>query len=1054
MWKGGNQMTRDSFGSEPRPDGDASIVGRLADDFVARRTRGEDPDLEEYVARAPGHAAELRQAIDMALLLVDLGGPSHHTIDAASQGGAVAPAPVMLLELGDYRIVRERGRGGMGVVYEAWQRSMERRVALKVLPPGIAANEKAFQRFLREARAAGMIDHPNVVPVHALGVEKDVPYYVMEYVEGETLAQLLGKLRAGGESAAPEAPVEALATFVTQHCSTPGGPRGAAPKAALPALGSRAQEASPQALEINLKYCLWVAGVMAGVADGLQQAHAKGIVHRDIKPSNLILDQGGCLRILDFGLAHQEGQESLTQSGDLLGTVLYMSPEQAMARRVPIDHRTDIFSLGATMYEMLTWHPPHEGSSSHDTLHQIICCDPRPLRKRNSCVPRDLETIVLKCLQKDPSERYRTADGLAQDLRRFVKGELIEARPHSTWERWYRRGSRNKGKVIASACIALLLLVSGFLSYSAVVESRDRATRWYERSVEAAAMNLLRGQTTLQAETGRSAVLDPKDLLIPGDYGLLGCDRGQSPLEGAIADLTLAVEALPQRFEAHYYRGRALLLVGRSEEALEELRLALRCRPDFLPAGSLCREIEKGPVERSAAVEAGGWEVWWVRAHEAARDSRWEEAAEGYGRLLQLEETGSRLYLGSSMEILMGRGVARLKAKDLAGAIEDFAAARRLWPQHIEPALLLGKTYSLRQTDEDRRRAEETFQQLYDRTDARDEAAAWISAVYKSLADHDRGLEWADRVTRESVRERLRADHLFRLHRMKEAQRASRRTIELNPQDHVALTVLGWALVFDLTGRFGASVRDEMQELARAADRALQLDPQSSQAHAVHAMRLALEGRLDEAADAGQKAIDLNQENACAHATLGGVRRYQGKLEEAEWLCRKSIEVSPLERYGILCLGEVLLDLGKPAEAMQAYRDAIRVDPKFAWPHARLGFVLIHLGQPEAALEPIDRAAALFPENNPAHEYRALALLRLGRLQEALEAGQRAVARAPDRPDAHFHLGLVLERAGDIDAAVKAFGSALALNPRHGAAQEKLSQLKRTATDLETSQRE
>jgi tetratricopeptide (TPR) repeat protein len=575
-------------------------------------------------------------------------------------------------------------------------------------------------------------------------------------------------------------------------------------------------------------------------------------------------------------------------------------------------------------------------------------------------------------------------------------------------------------------------------------------------------MNLQRGQTTLQAEAGTSAILDPKDLLIPGDYGLLGSDRGRSPMEGAIADLTLAVEALPRRFEAHYYLGRALLLVGRSEEALRELRLASSCRPDFLPARSLCREIEKGPADRSGpradeapeAIDAGGWTAWWARAHDAANNERWKEAAECYGGLLKLEETGPRLYLGSSMEILIGRGIARLKAKDLAGAIEDFAAARRLWPQHIEPSLLLGKTYYLKQAGEDRRRAEETFQELFERTDARDEAAAWISAVYKSLADYERGLEWADRVTREPVRERLRADHLFRLHRMKEAMRASRRTAELNPQDHVALTVLGWALVFDLTGRFGDTVRDGIEELARVSDRALQLDPQSSQAHAVYAMRLALEGRLDEAVDAGRKAIDLNRENACAWATLGVVRRYQGKLDEAERLCRKAIEVSPRERYGIWCLGDVLFELGRPVEAMAAYREAIRVDPHFAWPHARLGFVLLDLGQAEAALEAIEKAAALFPENNPAHEYRALALLRAGRLQEALEAGRRAVAGAPDRPDAHYHLGLVLEGAGDIDGAVGAFGGALALDPRHQAAQKKLSQLRRQAKDLEAEERQ
>jgi serine/threonine protein kinase len=173
--------------------------------------------------------------------------------------------------------------------------------------------------------------------------------------------------------------------------------------------------------EVHRDYCLNIAKAFADVADGLQDAHRHGIIHRDVKPSNLILDKDGRLRILDFGLARIEGQETITKSGSFLGTPLYMSPEQARARKVPIDHRTDIYSLGATMYELLTWRPPFKGRDHQDTLSQIITKDPLPPRKVSAQIPKDLETIVLKCLRKDSNDRYGTAEALAQDLRRFVR---------------------------------------------------------------------------------------------------------------------------------------------------------------------------------------------------------------------------------------------------------------------------------------------------------------------------------------------------------------------------------------------------------------------------------------------------------------------------------------------------------------------------------------------------------------------------------------------------------------------------------------------------------
>ncbi len=344
-----------------------------------------------------------------------------------------APQPTTL---GDYRILKKIGSGGMGIVYEAWEVSMDRRVALKVLPPAVAADTRLVTRFVREAKLAGKLSHPNVVPVYAMGLAGDTPYYSMEFVGGETLAGII----AHSKEAAAEGKSRPFAP----------APRGVEEEAG--------REAGPEA--VDLRYYAGVALAFAGAADGLQHAHAKGITHRDIKPSNLILDGEGRLRILDFGLARFEGQDSLTLSGDILGTVMYMSPEQAMARRIPLDHRTDIYSFGATLYETLALRPPFVGKTAQETLSQIILRDPTPLRVLNPRVPRDLETIAAKCLRKDPADRYGTAEAAAQDLRRFARGDPIEARPQSPWEKLAGRARRHKA-LIAAGAVFLALALAG-----------------------------------------------------------------------------------------------------------------------------------------------------------------------------------------------------------------------------------------------------------------------------------------------------------------------------------------------------------------------------------------------------------------------------------------------------------------------------------------------------------------------------------------------------------------------------------------------------------------
>jgi tetratricopeptide (TPR) repeat protein len=308
--------------------------------------------------------------------------------------------------IGHYRLLNELGRGGMGIVYRAWDESLRRLVAVKVLRPE-QTHETDRLRLVREARITAQFRHDNAVMVHAVAYPDDgLPYLVMEYVLGPTLAQLIDS---------PERPEPRV-----------------------------------------------IATLMAEVADALDAAHAVGLIHRDVKPSNILIEkESGRAKITDFGLARTEtGPSSLSREGFLAGTPTYMSPEQARGDAV-VDARTDVYGLGATFYQALTGVTPYRGAP-HLVLRQVIEEDPPPPRGLNDRVPRDLETICLKAMAKEPARRYPSAAALATDLRHWLKGEPIQARPVGPPERAYRWARRNP-RVAGLAAALVLVFTAGFL---------------------------------------------------------------------------------------------------------------------------------------------------------------------------------------------------------------------------------------------------------------------------------------------------------------------------------------------------------------------------------------------------------------------------------------------------------------------------------------------------------------------------------------------------------------------------------------------------------------
>src|SRR6516165_3232768 len=354
----------------------------------------------------------------------------------------MGPSPIQ--HLGDFELVREIGRGGMGIVYEARQLSLNRKVALKVIGPGLGLAARGVDRVRHEGEGAARLHHTHIVPVYATGAQDGVYYYAMELIEGPSLDQVLRHLRGPAEPASPS-PVAQTAAYDANA--------GVADAAGL----------SASSLSSGGAYFDTVAGMVAGVAEALDHAHRQGVIHRDIKPGNLLLSPDGRLSLNDFGLARMLEQPGMTITGEFVGTPAYMSPEQIAAGRTPVNHRTDIYSLGATLYELLTLQPPFPGKQRDQVLAQILHKEPKAPRKVNAKVPLDLETICLKCLEKDPDRRYPSAKELADDLRRYVNRFAISARRAGPLTRLKKWAKRNPAVAAGRVLGVVAIHAAGFL---------------------------------------------------------------------------------------------------------------------------------------------------------------------------------------------------------------------------------------------------------------------------------------------------------------------------------------------------------------------------------------------------------------------------------------------------------------------------------------------------------------------------------------------------------------------------------------------------------------
>ncbi len=442
---------------------DQERLARILDEYLVAIEQGQSVTPEELLARHPADAPQLRGYLSGLNLFHAAAIEPNGNPQRDEQHSTEIPAS--LQTIGDYRLVRELGRGGMGVVYEAWQLSLRRRVALKVLPFTSAQNAKHLGRFKNEAQAAAQVQHPNIVPVYAIGEDCGTNYYVMQLIEGQSLTSLLNALRSPGKAPCD---ITVRNNGLTYNSQRAGG--------YLEPTGHQSPASPPMRATDTADHIRVVARLGIQAAEALHAAHEYGVVHRDVKPSNLLLDDQGKLWVTDFGLARCRDDQGLTQSGDVLGTMRYMSPEQAQGRLSLVDHRTDIYSLGLTLYELATLNHPDDEAGEVAKLFERQRAAPKPLRHWNRNIPSDFQTIVLKCLGEFPHERYATAKELADDLQRLLEGRPILASPPSLASRVTKWAKRRRGVVYATAAVLAVAIVA--IVTSSILLSRERSAHF------------------------------------------------------------------------------------------------------------------------------------------------------------------------------------------------------------------------------------------------------------------------------------------------------------------------------------------------------------------------------------------------------------------------------------------------------------------------------------------------------------------------------------------------------------------------------------------------
>ncbi len=601
----------DAAGAARPPAGEPEIA--------PRESEPEDGALIADLREAFGFDAEARGSADAASpgKPIDSSDAFSHVLGAAALATGT--------RLGDFEILGEIGRGGMGVVYRARQISLGREIALKVLPGYARHGRAAVERFRAEAQAAARLHHTNVVSIYAQGEHGGHYFYAMELVDGVSLDTVIRSRpdlltssrlrRASSTSGSRRAPTggEPPNQATSATCAeAPPASATAADAPPAPASDSAADAGEAHWTRADYQYG---AALLAEVADALDCAHRSGVIHRDVKPHNLLLGSNGRLHLTDFGLARLTDEPHLTLSGEIMGTPAYLSPEQVRGKSSAIDHRTDIYSLGVTLYELITRHKPFEGDTREQILTGICSAEPVAPRRLVPQVPVDLETICLRAMDKDPARRHPSAAVLAEDLGRFAAGRPILSRRTSRLEKAVKWARRHKAASAAIGAAGVILVLAVSLTWSLAAARQREAEHLVREAYEKLVYEDFQRPSAVADQLERAAALGADSLefdLVAALAAIGATDHG-----GAAEHLEAALLRDPADLRALYMLAWAQRRANRRSEFLETFELAEERGPPSTADAWFLRGIAIQFEDADTAIESYRQaNAWRAREHE------------------------------------------------------------------------------------------------------------------------------------------------------------------------------------------------------------------------------------------------------------------------------------------------------------------------------------------------------------------------------------------------------------------------------------------------------
>jgi serine/threonine protein kinase/Tfp pilus assembly protein PilF len=971
------------------------LLDLIYNEILLRDEMGQAPHLDEYLCRFGQFEPQIRQLFEVHEVL------EHERLLQATMVAAPADAKpqegIRTDHLAAYEIVRELGRGGMGVVYEARHKALNRRVALKMILAGAHASPRSLARFQTEAEAVARLQHANIVQIYDIH-QGERPCIALELVTGGSLAQKLA--------------------------NTPQPPRES-------------------------------AELIRTLAQAIHYAHQHGIVHRDLKPSNVLIAADGAPKITDFGLAKLlDADSGHTPTEAFMGTPNYMPPEQASGKAKEIGPVADVYALGAILYEMLTGRPPFRGATMLETIEQVRGQEPVPPRRLVPNVPADLETICLKCLDKEPTRRYATAAALSEDLRRFLADEPILARRSSKWRRLVKWSKRRPASAALLASAVLLCIVVASVIVSARIHESERLAH-----LRGEIMDITRlGQAAFTSQNWQDAAHHLQRALdrIGTEPSLnelriqLEMMYGQAQSQWSIQTKRRHAEEMHGRFRELYdtaiFHALAADVSITGMDAKENYQAAVTAAREALKLAGLSSEPGKTWQPAAGLTEAQGTEIrndaytlllilaesaskndpaglrealsLLDRAAEIGRPTRaaWQRRAaylDGLGQSDAAARARQRAQdrpPGGAFDLFL-RGIERLRRGDLDPAMAAFENAVIEQPNHFWARCSLAFCY-LAKKDWDRARAELAFC-IGQRPDS-----IWPHLLrgftYQELRDFTRAD--ADFQRAQALLERFpnanaqyvllvnRGVLRFRQDRLDDAANDLQSALQLAPGEWIVHLNLGHVY----------QKQNRMDEAKAEMDRALELKAPAALIAATHAddaRQLYLQGKYEEAAAACQKALAKHSDNIDALGVLAQsslkLRRFQSALRAFDrYFSLKGKHAVEMH----IGRGNALMQCSDFLAAVDDYTAALELHPSAdLWAHRGWAYFFADAFKP--AQRDFSNALKLQPEHIAAYVGRGLARVMLGQYQEAVKDAEEAWRRKNSDPEMMHNLACVFAQA-------------------------------------------